>query len=1343
MNSIKNNPHFNNYQIDLHISNQFEKIVDTIPNDIALIYEDQHLSYEMLNKKSNQLARQIRKEYLLKTGQELTPDTMIALYLDRSLEMIISILAVLKAGAAYVPIDLSYPQQRVDHILTDTRAEIILCQQNDKQIEFPAGKIMFVDLQEKFYLSEDASNLLKHSQPHDLAYVIYTSGSSGKPKGVMVEHQQVVSFSKGNNFIDYEKVQMVAGISNYAFDGSVFDIFLPLLNGKQLVLFDRHCLFDLELFSSQFIRYNIDTVFLTTALFNSAVINNLECLKVLKQLLFGGEAVNITIVNTFKSLFKETDLIHVYGPTETIVYTSYCNLTDYNTTSIVPIGTALADKELYVLNDMLEPVAYGEIGELYIGGAGLARGYMNNEYLTKEKFIELSLVCGESDAVASVRLYKTGDLVKRLPDENLEFIGRNDEQVKIRGFRIELSEIEQTLQQIPGIKDCKVLVKERCTDSGLHKNIVAYYILDQNNTAGNDNMVLDSWEDLYDSSVYDKTSGEVEMGSDFSGWNSYITGQPIPLPEMEAWRENILSIILRLNPINVLEIGVGSGLFMYPLLKKVKTFTGIDLSNAVIKRHLEFLKDTNDFIRLYHLKAHEIDQLPDNKTYDTIIINSVAQHFPNIDYFEEVLQKSLDQLSSNGSLFIGDISNYDVHKEMIREKLTYNKVTYVEEDLRKLLLKETHLLISPRYFNSVQEKYKNIKIKVLKRETTYTNELSKYRYDVVITKEKEAVIRKPMSHYIAKHNTDLYNIPFLNQLTKDGIIQQLSKELPEYMIPNSYIVLESFPLTANGKLDKIQLPEPDLNHSDEYIPPTTDMEKSICRIWQEVLGVNNIGISDDFFKLGGNSILAIRTSHRMSHALRIELKAADIFKYRTVSQLLSNKSNHSRDIISRYPYNQAPLSLTQEGLWLVEEFEGGTNAYHVPAVYELTADTDPEGIKYALRQIVARHEILRSTIQGDTKRAFQTVHQEPLMIKEIMLSSKKEMRSILMEDINKPFNLRKEYPLRATLYKVPSSGSEQYTTILLINMHHIVTDGWSVQIFYKELFAYYNAYKENNTNFSFPELDIQYKDYAIWQRQQLTGEKLDDHVNYWRERLSGYQVLAFPTDFPRPNRKDYTGSSEPFTLTKEISNRIRDLARKYGTTVHSIMLASVNILLSKYTGQDDIVLGGHISNRQHSQTQDLIGFFVNLQVNRTKLRKGQSYEELIQEVHQQQIKVQDYQNLPFERLVEELEIDLDFSKPIIFQIVFVVQNFDICAPEEYNSFLPPFKEIPPYEKEEFDITILVNDNKEEISGKFRFATALFKVQTIVTLIENYMKLIDILTLNPQRIYDEISLAKLK
>ncbi|WP_249219737.1 non-ribosomal peptide synthetase/type I polyketide synthase [Chitinophaga sp. HK235] len=1049
------------YPKDMTIHQHFEKQVLKNPDNTALIYEDQQLSYSQLNEKSNQLARHIREQYRQKTGQELKRDTPIALCLDRSLEMVISILAVLKAGGVYVPIDPSYPQQRIDFILEDTGAAMVLSHRSISGVHLPEEKVLYTDLTEVCYHSGDTANLPAYSAAGDLAYIIYTSGTTGKPKGVMIEQHQVLSFAVDNNFIDYNKAATVAGISNYAFDGSIFDIFFSLLNNKKLVIIPKHCLLDLSLLDDQVVKHNIDTAFVTTALFNSLVTHQSRCLAVLKQILFGGEACSIDVVNDFKKHFPETALIHVYGPTENIVYSSYCHLTDYNTTDVVPIGSHLSDKKLYILDTGLQPVPVGVTGELYIGGAGVARGYLNNPELTAGRFITDPFATEEDNAKGYTRLYKTGDLVRWLPDGNIAYIGRNDEQVKIRGFRIELAEIEQALLQIPGILQSCVLVKERPTVSGSAKYLVGYYVPDR-------------------------------------------------------------------------------------------------------------------------------------------------------------------------------------------------------------------------------------------------------------------------------------SAPEAASLTPALILDKLSETLPEYMLPGSLMGMESFPLTINGKLDKRAFPDPDFSLAETYVPPVTDTEIAVCNIWEETLGLERVGLTDDFFRIGGNSILAIHVSHRMNKVLGDGIGFTAVFRHRTIAQLLLHSQGGVQVSIPRIHENQVALSFAQERLWFIEEYEKGTNAYHIPAVYELAGTTKVEGLKYALRQIVARHEVLRTTIQGRDQQGVQIVHQRSLSVEELLLTVHDDLDELLAEDINRPFDLRKEYPIRAKFYKIEADDSPE-RTILLINIHHIASDGWSTEIFQRELFTYYQAYMRKDSSFSLPALEIQYKDYALWQRSWLTGETLDRQLNYWKNKLSGYQPLAFPTDYPRPDRINYAGSHQVFTLNKQISDRLRSLARQHGVTLHSALLGSMSILLGKYTGQDDILIGSPIANRHYRQIQDLIGFFVNTLINRTQLSNTQSYEELVREVHQQQIEAQQHQDLPFEKLVSELGVERDLSRHPLFQIAFVVQRFGSEVPEEQQDYLKPFKGILSHEVEKFDLSVFIDDSSEEITGQISYATSLFREETIARMIQHYTYLLDALTQAPEKAYSRISL----
>lgn len=602
------------FSTNQNICSVFSEQADKKKDSVALIFEDQQVTWRQLEEKSNQLAHHILARYQQKTGKPIRPDTLIALYMDRGVEMIISILAVLKTGAAYVPLDINYPQERVDFILADTNAELIITQQRlakEHRVQLPDDATCFADISEDLYTGSNTATPPVDIPATSLAYIIYTSGTTGKPKGVMVEHRHVLGYILNNIFLDNDKVQVVGALCNYAFDGSIFDIFYPLLNGKKLLLLNNAYLSDLSALEKQLTAGHADTTFFTTALFNALVQNQSPCLAYLQQILFGGEACNTAIINNFKERYNTASLIHVYGPTENIVYSAYCNLTNYDTTDAVPIGAPLADKKLYVLDKHLQPVPAGIVGELFIGSAGLSRGYLNRDDLTAERFITNPFATDTDKANGFDRMYKTGDLVRRRQDGQLEYIGRNDDQVKIRGFRIEPGETEQALLRIAGIRQCFVGVKETETGAGTNKFLVAWYVPDS---------------------------------------------------------------------------------------------TG-------------------------------------------------------------------------------------------------------------------------------------------------------------------------------------------NMLTREIIAEQLAGVLPEYMVPSAYIEMDELPVTFNGKIDKNALPDPDFRvRTEEYIAPVTETETLICNIWKELLGLEQVGVADDFFRIGGNSILAIQVSHRMSRVLGGDIQVSDVFKFRNIQTILDNTS---------------------------------------------------------------------------------------------------------------------------------------------------------------------------------------------------------------------------------------------------------------------------------------------------------------------------------------------------------------------------------------------------------------------------------------------------------------------
>jgi len=469
------------YPKDLCIHQLFEAQVELTPNSIAVVFEDKQLTYQELNSRSNQLAHHLRK---LGVG----PEVLVGICVERSVEMIVGLLGILKAGGAYLPLDPSYPSERLSFMLEDAQVSVLLTQEKlverlpdaipspqlDGAIQNP--KVVCLDNDWEAIAQESEENLSSGVTSDRLAYVIYTSGSTGKPKGVTVPHKAVNRLVCNTNYIEFAPTDKVAQVSNISFDAATFEIWGTLLHGAQLVGISREVTLSPHDLALQLRQEGISVLFLTTALFQQVARVVPQAFDSLRYLLFGGEVVDPRWVQKILKKRSQEQLLHVYGPTEGTTFSSFYRVQDVpeDATSI-PIGRPITNTQIYLLDRKLQPVPIGVSGELYIGGDGLAQGYLNRPELNVLAFIP-NPFSQESGA----RLYKTGDLARYCPDGNIEFLGRIDDQVKIRGFRIELGEIEAVLSQHPVVAETVVIVQE---DIPGDKQLVAYIVPNQEQVA--------------------------------------------------------------------------------------------------------------------------------------------------------------------------------------------------------------------------------------------------------------------------------------------------------------------------------------------------------------------------------------------------------------------------------------------------------------------------------------------------------------------------------------------------------------------------------------------------------------------------------------------------------------------------------------------------------------------------------------------------------------------------------------------------------------------------------------------------------------------------------------------
>jgi aspartate racemase len=457
------------YPKDKCIHELFEEQVERSPDAVAVVFEDQQLSYRELNQQANQVAHYLRR---LGVG----PETLVGVCMERSLEMIIGLLGILKAGGAYVPLDPDYPKERLVFMLKDTQARVLLTQERlVEKLPDRTVHLIRIDKHWEEITGESYENLETGATAENLAYVNYTSGSTGEPRGVEVLHRGVLRLLFGVEYVHIDKSETFLHLASTSFDASTFEIWGPLLHGAKCVLFPGTVPSPTEL-GQLFHQHKVSTLWLASSLFNTVIDEAPDALSGVRQLLIGGEALSVPQVRRALALLPQAQIINGYGPTESTTFTCCCSIPRELDQSInsVSIGRPISNTKVYLLDANLSPVPIGVTGELCIGGDGLARGYLNRPDLTAEKFIP-----NPFSSEPGARLYRTGDLARYLPDGNIEFLGRIDNQVKIRGFRIELGEIEAVLEQHAAVRDAVVLARE---DVSGDKRLVGYIVPNQEPT---------------------------------------------------------------------------------------------------------------------------------------------------------------------------------------------------------------------------------------------------------------------------------------------------------------------------------------------------------------------------------------------------------------------------------------------------------------------------------------------------------------------------------------------------------------------------------------------------------------------------------------------------------------------------------------------------------------------------------------------------------------------------------------------------------------------------------------------------------------------------------------------
>ncbi|MEV6816479.1 amino acid adenylation domain-containing protein, partial [Micromonospora sp. NPDC051296] len=1030
----------------------FERQVAAAPAAEALAYEAETLTYADVNTRANRLAHQ-----LIALG--VGPEDAVAVALPRSVDAVVTLLAVLKAGGAYLPVDPQYPAERIRFMLADAKPRLLVTTAGGAGADIP---VLLLDdpATRDAIAARPATDITDADRsapldPQHPAYVIYTSGSTGRPKGILVPHAGVPSLAAGQ----IERFAVHAGsrvlqFASPSFDAAVSELFMALLAGGTAVLASPDRLMPGAPLAKLLAEQRITHVTLPPAAL--AVLAE-DALPAGLVLVVAGEACPPELAARFSG---DRRMINAYGPSETTVCATMSEPLDGRA---APIGRAIRGAATYVLDPYLRPVPPGRSGELYVAGAGLARGYLNRAGLTAGRFV----ACPFGDA--GERMYRTGDVVRGGPDGQLEFLGRADDQVKLRGFRIELGEVESALLALPGVGQAAATVRGDAADRRL-------------------------------------------------------IGYAVPRP---------------------------------------------------------------------------------------------------------------------GAM-----------------------------------------------------------------------------------------------------------------LDPDELRRRLGTVLPAHTLPSAVVVLDSLPLSPNGKVDRAALADPQPRRAGTGRPPADAREEVLCTLFADVLGLPAIGVDDDFFDCGGHSLLVTRLVSRVRSALGVELPLRAVFEKPTVAALagaLDGDAVTRPAPVSADPRPaRVPLSFAQRRLWFLHRLEGPSPTYNIAIALRLTGPLDEEALERAMADVINRHESLRTVFAEDEQGQYQRI----LTVDEA--GSRLTVDPVAATDVvdrvreaaRYGFDLTAEPPARAWLF---GTGDER---VLLLVLHHIAGDGWSLGPLARDLSTAYAA-RVIREEPRWQPLPIQYADYTLWQRDALGSEDDPDspiarQVAYWTEALAGLpEELALPTDRPRPPAASYRGERVPVHLPAALHDRLTVLSRQSGTSVFMVLQAGLAVLLHRLGGGTDVPIGCPIAGRTDEAVEDLVGSFSNTLVLRTDLRGNPTFRELLRRVRATDLAAYAHQDLPFERLVEVLNPQRSLSRHPLFQVILTFNSTEQQAALDAIGRLPHIRvtaEAADTGVAPFDLALELGERRgpdgepDGLAGDLEFNTDIFDRPTVEDLVARLVRVLGELAADPDRLVGTLAVV---
>ncbi|HTF96324.1 MAG TPA: MupA/Atu3671 family FMN-dependent luciferase-like monooxygenase [Cellvibrio sp.] len=1214
-----------NYNKNKFIHELFEAREIAQPNAIAIKFEAQELSYRELNSRANRLA------HYLVNKRNVMPNTLVGVCVERSLDTIVAILGVLKAGGAYVPIDPDYPESRVKYILDDAKLDTVIIHAHlVPRLPVTPEQALCID---DPYVSNELDNFPSanltlpenNSREHNLAYVIYTSGSTGNPKGVLVEHHNVTRlFHAAQAHFDFNHTDIWTLFHSYAFDFSVWEIWGALCFGGRLIIVPYWISRSTSDFYQLVAREKVTVLNQTPSAFNQFMpedsIQNLSLS--LRYVIFGGEALNLSSLSSWVARHGDAapNLINMYGITETTVHVTYRRLTQTDileNTGASLIGAPLSDLQLIVLNEEKSLVPAGVVGELYVGGAGVTRGYLNREELTESRFVSLP-------GFGNRRFYRTGDLARKLINGEFEYFGRIDQQVKIRGFRIELGEIESVLRQHPSIQDVVVVAR----DNDHHeKQLVAYIV-----PASTENMTNTAAPSIDFSLFYfganpfaEKNKYELYLKAaqfaDENGFEAIWTPErhfdPVGglYPNPAVLNAAIATITQRIQ--------LRAGSVVLPLqdpIRVAEEWSVVDnLSNGRVGMAIASGWHPRDFVlapdnfaerkkilsegvkTVRALWAGESITRRDGNNNDVsvkIYPTPAQRHIPlwvaaggnpetfieagrlGVNLITHFLGQSIQDLEQKISLYRESLVKHGHDPKKGRVTLMVH--TFLGEDLEHTLEQartpfidymKAHVslyLVHAPGVTHTQEEIDDVTALAFEHYVsaaaligTPKSVLPMVERIQKIDVDEIACLIDWMDNDLAfqglEHINQLKNITLTPTLNIKNLGDYCRNILPPYMLPSAYVALEKLPLTSNGKVNVKELPKPDISLlQEEYVAPRSEVEVLLCEIWQEVLKVERIGITDNLFHLGGHSLLIIQLIAKMKKA-GMDVLVKDIMQFPTVAGVAALISQQASTSFYKYNYVKGDTiySLPNKQMLFKYVFNNHWNQSGILNII----DANPAFLSQALQAVVLDQEGLRHIFHNNNG----VIHESVIDIEDCELLQTIDLSNVhchksRSEEIERIANeMQHSLDLGRHLFRFVlfNCGNAEPARFLWI-VHHALMDGYSFAVFIKELFVRYLSLVQGK---AIKDLSVKTSviEWANYLNHWVNSPDIEKDVKYWQSLE--FNRVGRMIDFPDGLAKNRSGKpalyGDDFLVERQLDIQSSDFLLSFPHRADRITAADV------------------------------------------------------------------------------------------------------------------------------------------------------------------------------------------